>query len=672
MPAINLKAFRGAVPRTNDRLLAPNQATRAVNCKLTAGRLDPLNGLGLELTTSLTALETIYRYRHFNAGVPTDYWMTWESDVDAVMSPLANDTIGRLYFTSEDFEPRMTTWADAIGGSIYPQAWYALGLPNPTEKAVVTTAGGTAPLETRFYTYTFVDRYGAESGPAPTSDAMAAFANGTWTLSNLQTAPPNSGTVTAVTVLPGVNRVRITLNTVFGLAQYDTVTFASVGGMTDLNGSRRILEIYPATNTIDVALTTAQTYTSGGTWTRNAPHNTTSMVKRIYRTAGTEGGFQYVGEVPVATTTFNDAISSAGLGESLATVNTLPPPKNMTALISLPNGCLVGLAGNELCLSDPYMPYSWPLSNRYSFSGKGVALCPSGNSVIVLTDSNPIIFAGSDPEAMSPSVLETYAPCVSKRGMADAGGGCVYPSFDGLWLVGPGRVEKLTKALYREEEWSELNPASMVGEFHDGSYYAHYTPVLSGVGRVLVLNMADSEGVIEVEQELLSFHRNKYDGRLYVGVANKIMAWDANLGVQYNADWISATQQSGRPVNFAVAQIHAQFGVTVPPNTEQIAANEALLATGLVGGSIASDSIGAFEVAGSLLVPVVASLPKKVQFTLYADGVPVFSRQVDSSDPFRLPGGFRSEVYNVGINANIPTYSVAVASSMDELAQVSV
>ena len=60
----------------------------------------------------------------------------------------------------------------------------------------------------------------------------------------MQVAPTNSGTVSGVTDLNN-GRVRITLDTVFGLDQYDTITIASVAGMTDVNGSL----CYPDTRT---------------------------------------------------------------------------------------------------------------------------------------------------------------------------------------------------------------------------------------------------------------------------------------------------------------------------------------------------------------------------------------------------------------------------------------
>jgi len=664
MTAVNIKAFRGQIPRISERLLTPNHATRALNCKITSGSLDPLAGIGQVFSTSLN-IETVYRYRAFVNGAYADNWLTWAQDVNIVPSPNANDPDGRFYFSSESFEPRMSTYALSISSTPYPTGWYSLGVAAPTVAPTITvtlqpvgavevttggetyesvptiafssgaaaatavisgellsidvTSGGSAyttppsvvikgkggfgarakaiitggvvtsveieyagggftvaptitfvdgggsgaaatakisakvvdidvtaagsyttlptvtfsggtpttqatgtvvfkNYEARSYVYTFVTTFGEESPPSPPSTVTNGSADGTWGLSGLQTAPPNTGTVSAAATI-GSNTVQVTLNTVFGIAQYDTITFSSVVGMTSLNGSFRVQAVDTATNKVTVSLDTAQTYTSGGAWARNAPFNTTGMVKRIYRTVGTSGLFLYVGEVAVATTTFSDTVLAADLGEELPTADSSLPPKNLTSLISLPNGCLAGIAGNELCFSDPYMPYSWPVRNRYSFSGVGVAAVAASNSVIVLTETYPILYTGSDPEAMSGSTLETYAPCVSKRGVVDLGGAAMYPSFDGLWLVSPQQIQCITRKLYREEEWTLLNPATFDAVFHDGQYYAYY--VGQTESRILIIDLESPDSVTEVDESADALYRNELDGKLYIAKGQK-------------------------------------------------------------------------------------------------------------------------------------------------------
>jgi hypothetical protein len=672
MAALTIKAFRGQVPRVSERLLEPNRAKRAMNCKITSGRLDPLRGLGLELTSSMSAIKSIFRYRAWSGSSYAEQWFTWQSDVDAVLSPIANDSVGRVYFTSEDFEPRMTTRAVGIGASgPYPSAWYALGVFAPTAAPAVASTGGSGTQESRTYVVTYVTPLGEESAPSPASSVVTGFINGTWTVSSIQTAPPNSGTVSAATVIaPANTQVLVTLDAVFGLEAGDTVTLSGVGGMTDLDKSHRIVSVDTVNNRIVVDLVTAQTYTSGGAWSKGAPHNTAGMTKRIYRSAGSVAAFLFVAEIPVATTSYTDAVATASLGESLPTSGFYGPPKDMTCLISLPNGCLVGLAGNELCFSEPSKPYAWPDQNRYSFAGRGVALVPAGNSVIVLTESAPILYTGSDPAGMSPSVMETYAPCVSKRGVANIGGGCIYPSFDGLWMAGPGVVQKVTTNLYRIEEWSKLNPSSMIADYYDNQYYARY--IVNEQQRILVFNMNDRDSIVEVEESADAIYRNEFDGRMYIVKNDKVYAWDANEGLYYESDWRSVDVQLGRPLNFAVAQVHADFVESRPPDTAQIAANELLMADlDAVGGFICGDELLTLDVAGSHIIPAATESSRRVQLTLYKGDTAVFTKEVTSVKPFRLPAGYRTEVVSIGVNASSPTFSVTIAESFADLAGAS-
>jgi len=672
MTVIAIKAFRGAVPRMSSRLLQPNQAIRAWNCRITSGRLDPVNKPRTVVTSTIANnIRSIYRYRHLRAGVRLDSWLTWDSDVDMAPSPLANEERGTFYFTSEAFDPRVSNYELAISGSVYPNAWFALGVPSPTVAPTVTPTGGSGTDEERSYAYTFVTAWGEESGPSPASALATGKPDGTWALTNLQTAPPNSGTVvTALANTPASGQVRIELNSVFGLAQHERITIAGVVGMTDLNGSHRILSVDAANNRVVVALETAQTYTSGGTWAREALLNTTGMVKRIYRTAGNDSAFLFVAEIPASTTSYNDTVAGADLGEVIITAGTLPPPKNLTCFDVLPNGCGVGLAGNEVCFSDPYMLYSWPLSNRYSFSGRGVALVKAGNSVIVLTEGQPILFTGSDPEAMSPTTIETYAPCVSKRGMVDVGGGALYPSHDGLWLITPQGAKKITQGLYREDEWKALNPHTFQAALFDGQYHAHYAPS-TGEPKILVLDINEPDSVTEITEDVGAIYRNDFDGMLYVAKGKTIRLWEGDGANFYLSDWLSRDHQLATPTTLNCAQIFADFGAIVAPDTSQQEANAALHATPMMGsGQIAGTEVLRTQVAGSLLTPSPPVSTRSVQMTLLRNGVPWFTKTVTSSKPFRLPTGYRDEVFSVQIAASVKTYSIALASSMEELKQV--
>ncbi|WP_288077879.1 hypothetical protein [Pseudomonas sp.] len=667
MAAVTFKAFRGMVPRTSERLLSPNYAQRATNCKITSGALDPLDG-PLLVSNVGRAIATLFRYRHFIDGAPVDNWLTFEADTDVVLSPLANDEQGRVFYTSEAHEPRYATYDQIISGAPYPGAWFALGIPSPVTAPSVVVTGGSGTVEDRSYAYTFALASGEESGPSPASAILSGFINGSWDLSALDAAPPNSGTVTAASVIAG-GRVRVTLDSVFGLAEHVTLTLAGVVGMTDLNGSHRIANI--TGSQVDVVLTTAQTYTSGGTWARDAAIDTAGMVKRIYRSVGSTGDFAFVAEIAAATTTYSDTIAGTSVTDPIVTAATLPPPADLTCLVTLPNGCLAGIAGNEVCFSYPYRPNDWPLENRYAFSGRGVALVPAGTSVILMTDGYPLLISGTDPEAMSPSVMETYAPCVSKRGAVNVGGGALYPSYDGLYLAAPGAVTNLTKRLYREDEWKVLNPATFNAAYHDGQYYAGHDNALGR--RLFLLDVSEPDSSVSIIQPQDALLSSPYDGELYLAIGTKFYIFDKDGGNSYLADWVSPNMQIGKPTNFSFAQVHADFNQIVEPDTSQAARNAELMAAGAdaVSGHLLGGEFNQFEINGSNLIAPRPVTKKRVQFTLFKDGVPVFTKDVGSLKPFRLPSGYKSEVQAVGVSGSVRVHSVSIAESTAELQGVS-
>jgi hypothetical protein len=673
MAALTFKGFRGNVARMSERLQSPNFAHVARNIRITSGRLDSLRGPVVRHTSLLDSIRTIWRYRHFTGPTSfVDYWVPFTEDVDVVLSPLSNDDDGRFFWTSDEYEPRYSSFALAIQSQPYPTQFYALGIPSPTTAPTLTAPALGATNELRAYAFTFATADGQESGTSPASAVLNGNISGTWALSNIQTAPPNTGTVTGA-VTASLGRVRLTLDTVFGLEVGNTLTVSGIVGMTDANKSHRLLAVNKSGNTVDVALSTAQTYTSGGAWARNAPIDTTGMVKRIYRQAGTDKSFFFVAEIPVATTTYNDTVAGSALGELIESATTLPPPATLRCLVSLPNGCLCGIAGNEVCFSDPYKPYSWPASNRYSFSGRGVALVPAGTSVIVLTDGFPILVSGTDPESMSPSTMETYAPCVSKRGVVNVGGGALYPSSDGLWLAAPGAVQKRTANLYRQVEWDALGPTTFVAAFHEGQYYASHQGPGDFKPKLLVLDISEMDSAVSVDEAVTALYRNDYDGRLYIAKGNQVLEFDASDVNKYIAEWTSVEVQLDQPRNFSVAQVHAKYDQIVKFDDSVLLANRALIAQGpdAVNGHSAGFEILSLEVCGSNLRRYMTGTERKVQFNLFDGDRVVYSTVVTSMRPFKLPAGFKIEVLRVGINASIPVYSATIAQSTAELAQAS-
>jgi len=184
MPFLKLEAFSGISPRTGPTLLQPNQAQVASNVKIQSGELRPWRKPVFEYTTGNSNVQTIYQLEKTSTG--TTVWLEWTTDVNVVPGPVADVTDDRVYYT-DGIGPKKTNWALATtsgtGVKPFPNAYYQMGVPNPTTGPTLVKSGGSGTVhEDRVYVYTYVNTFGAvleESGPSPATAISTVEPNAT-------------------------------------------------------------------------------------------------------------------------------------------------------------------------------------------------------------------------------------------------------------------------------------------------------------------------------------------------------------------------------------------------------------------------------------------------------------------------------------------------------------
>src|SRR5688500_13061593 len=503
MTGLRISGFSGLVPRTARQLLAPNQAQVATNCILTSGDVRPRNGPRLVFEPIVEG-EIRSMFRMEKGG--NERWLAWNKDVDVARSPVAGNEDRRFYYTG-DGEPRTSNYDLATqGAGPYPAGCYVLGVSPPITKPTVSAAGGASGTTvTRVYAYTFVTPWEEESAPSPPSDPISGKLDATWTISAIGNPPPNTGTVTgAIRNSPGSGFVTVTLDTLFGLRANEELTFAAVAGMTDLNGKFEIYSIDTATNKVVVVLSTSQSYTYGGTWERVAPHNTDGMMKRVYRlltSANSGDEYQYVKSLSSTVTSFVDNVADADLGAVLPSTKWLMPPADLRGIVILPNGIAAGFTGNEIHFSEPFKPYAWPVAYRQAYDQDIVAIGVSGTTLVGMTEGNPFTITGVEPVTMGGGMekLAVAWPCMSKRSVASFAFGVGYPAPQGLVIIGVDS-DVVTKDLFTQKEWSELNPASFVAASAYFRYCVGYTA--NDSSRIFVIDKAAAATFVRINQTI--------------------------------------------------------------------------------------------------------------------------------------------------------------------------
>ncbi|WP_339898284.1 hypothetical protein [uncultured Gilvimarinus sp.] len=551
MPSITVKDFIGANFALDRKTVPLNQATTTSFSRFDRGVVEPefLPG-NTGQTLSGSSVKSIYRYnREGNSG--NGYWFEWNTDVDVVRGPIADDPYLRTYFTG-DGVPKMTTIGIAQGGSgPYPAASRDLGLPAP---GIITAVGpDTDPYEdtdgegnpitvdpadgnqiiSTAYVMTYVSDLGEEGPASPASNIVDRFDGGTVSLTNLSTP---SGAISV---------------------QY----------------------------------------------------------KRLYRVE-LNGSFQFVAELSPATTSYNDSVESAALGEVLPSDGWIAPHPDMIGLTALPNGILMGWWENTIAFCEPYQPHAWPIEYRYALDHNVVGAAVTASGVIIGTEGPPYIMSGSAPGSMSQNKLDVDLPCIAKNSVVDMGEYVVYASKDGLVAVG-GTNASLISGDKISRDWWETYIYSTADTLKAERWRNKYLLFFGDSGSSSGLTFHPAEGVVLFPlTDCDAIWREPATDIVYMAQGQDIVAWAQ--GPTDNFVWQSSYIQPPPAMPFSCCKIK-------------------------------SDSQGFLE------------------FKWYTDKGLQKTKTVATNEVFRLPVHARYSTCYFSIDGFEPVHSVQLATSMSDL-----
>lgn len=200
---------------------------------------------------------------------------------------------------------------------------------------------------------------------------------------------------------------------------------------------------------------------------------TAGAVKRVYRATfdGSSSEWQYIGDVPLATTTWNDTVPLGNEGEALMSTDWVPPPAGIAHMIPVASNFVAGFVDHYLCYSETLLPHAWPEAYRFPLKYKIVGLAATQNGLLVATTGKPYWCSGSDPASAVPVELDANHPCLSAKSIVDMGGYVIYASYDGLVAVAGNDVKVLTSAFIDRKTWlASFAPTNMVAFAHEGRY----------------------------------------------------------------------------------------------------------------------------------------------------------------------------------------------------------
>jgi hypothetical protein len=595
-------------------------------------------------------------------------------DVDVATVPLSPDVEYRYVWTG-DGAPRWSKFSTFDT----PASDLTLGIPTPVAAPTVSPSGGVGATVSRLYVYTFFSQDGEESAPSPASVLTTGKVDDTWAISGMSAFPLNTGSITAaVADTPANAQVQVTVGAAHGLRVNDKITIAGVTGMTDLNGSWTVAGIV-STTIFYVALDTSQSYSANGTWTREAPWNTTGMTRRLYRSAGTTATYQLVAD-NISTTTYNDTILDANLpGDELISEEWAPPPSDLLGILALPSGALAGFSGSKLCMSEPYQPHAWPASFQWGLAHPIVGIASYGTTVVMGTLGRPYMADGVEPRAVTLESLDVVWPCLSKRSMISAGDGVVYATEHGMAFIGLSEPKIWTQPYYTREEWVLLTPSSMVSAMAESKIFISYRPLNDPVSHILLFIPTEPlASLTRLHIDNTELYADARNGKLYIVDDEAVKEYDADAGFRLNYEWLSKEFELPTPVNLGAARVEfvsemsaADVAAAQAAYDAAVAAQLALLTSGV--GAINGRKTGLNS--NSAINGYTPALPPEptaafVNFTLYSKGVPVFGVLLYDNTAFTLPAGYKSDAYAVKLEGTVRVKNVKLAETMRGLDKV--
>ena len=617
MAGIKLELFQGMIPRISDRLLPPMAATEAKNTKLLNGEVRGFRALREEAdfsAGSVTPVKRAFRVEDID-GVDADSWLVFDSfNVDVVRSPLINDTHDRYYWAG-DGAPKMNTYARIENGDDP----YLLGVPTPTNAPSVTPPAGTD--ETRAYVYTFVSPFGEEGPPSPPT--VVSGNAGLWALSTIDTTIP------------------------------DAASRPSTG------------------------------------WTIN-----------IYRTVtgGTSTNFYYVDSINLGTSTYNDneTTSDVAANNLLESTTWAEPPDDLEGFVAMPNGYLVGWVGRRLVMSEAYRPHAWPAEYELSTEFPIVTAIVWGSTLVIGTKSQPYFGQGVSPASFTLQKIDAIEPCVSRRSMVATAVGAFYASSSGIVLVNSGGAKVVTQGILTKEEWATYTPANIFA----AQYGLRYIAFTSSTQGFIYDPTEQTAQWIELEgfSGVDGVETDKYTGNVLLLQDDRAYEWDPAGGERLSWRWQSKVLQTPEPINFGAFRI--DFSTGSEDITEDIegyygAYNTALFAavsSGTAGqieerglNTINGNPIGGRPaqadglvatwtepenrqpLGGSLLYPITFMSFQTLGVRLRVKKGPslevIYDKVIYDGSIYRLPTGFKSDLWQFDFSGNTDLYSFQVATT---------
>ncbi|WP_337430557.1 hypothetical protein [Bilophila sp.] len=540
MSAIVVSVFAGERPRVADRLLDTQNAVLAVNCTLERGSLRAMRGPAKSQALDVVP-GTIFKH-------DSDGWLSWPDRVDVVKSAVLDvdgeTPLGQLLMTGEREYPTMYL----AGGEVY-----RLGIPRPSAAPTLNVSSTAALDDVVVEGWAALDasgvpgRYGSEGVEI---EPMEGVTVEPFAALEAEDEGASDDGETEEEKEPDIQRSTSYCYTLLQVLADGVLRYESAPS--------------PPTEVVDVVEGGGVTLSGFDIPQLEGLHITHI---RIYRTvSGNEtSDFRFLAELSLeeleqAGGVFRDTVHDKDVSSEVLQTSTWDAiPDKARGLIRTDNGIYACFRGNELLVSEPFIPYAYPSAYRLTVEDTIVALGHTDNTIVILTTGRPYLAQGGVPESLQLVHLPIEQSCVSAESVASLPGGVIYASPDGLMLMTSSEQTLITEQTMTREQWAALGPETLMGTVHDGSYVGFFR----GTNRGLVFHIGRADLTrIELPEgwNVTCLYHHSEDDCVYLGAETPDGAgiWEFDAGEAMPYRWRSKEFFASALVGMSAARVSGE------------------------------------------------------------------------------------------------------------------
>lgn len=357
---------------------------------------------------------------------------------------------------------------------------------------------------------------------------------------------------------------------------------------------------------------------------------------RLYRTVTAVGGyttFYKVVDLAVGTTFYNDSIASVTVtGQTQLESSLWNAPPVMDGIAAMPNGIFVGFKDRNVYFSENYRPHAWPAEYAIQVDYEVVGLGVFGSSCVIVTKGKPAVVTGIKSNAMALSKVDAPMPCLSRRSIVAAPEGVYWATEEGIAFVGPGGSTIATRDLIARKDWGEkYAPSEMKSHIVAGVYTGFFDEADDGFSFMPMKPETRGVSRVSVPFTVKNTGTDYYSGKPWIiGSDNNLYEWEKPDATPLTYTWQSKPFQYPKPTNFSAIQAFFD-GTPAAPLTVKVYVT-------LRGND------------GTLSRQLVYNQPLAV-----------------SGDIYRLPAGFKSDLWELEFSGATELQEFLMASSVQEL-----